>query len=415
MDSNGNFVDGIEYNIANEAAKSLNMVMKVHIPIDGYTWGFEMGNGEWTGVVGDLQFGRADINWGHLFIFDRRLKIMDFTQWYFIDSTCVMVPRSKVELTKVLRAFEPFQVETWMAFIFTLVLFVLMFMLFVFLNHKKGYVGSIITSIHCTIYISFRSGQFSKYMLYVWSVTIMQPHGMTTTMSKSSLRAVTAIFLLGSFILMTQYAGALKSLLTVTFYPKPINTFRELAQAVQDDDWNVNICCINMVTQMAESSDPSKQYVAKHLKLIREAKFSPTVEAYLNVSDYKTGNARNGKIYATVHAKSSLSIKTRELLLDESGYTDVHIMEDCFYDIAIALGLAKNSPYKESIDFKISQLREGGLIAKWMSESEIGEYKNEFRDDVPFSITDLQGPFYLHIIIMVIASLVFLWEFLQHL
>ncbi len=137
IDFEGNNFGGIEYNIANEAAKSLNMVMKVHNPADGYSWGFEKADGDWTGVIGDLQFDRADVSWGHLFIFARRLKIMDFTQWYFIDPTCVMVPNSHVASSKLFRAFEPFRPATWLGVVAMMASLVLMFMIHVILDDKK--------------------------------------------------------------------------------------------------------------------------------------------------------------------------------------------------------------------------------------------------------------------------------------
>ena len=90
----------------------------------------------------------------------------------------------------------------------------------------------------------------------------------------------------------------------------------------------------------------------------------------------------------------------------------VHIMEDCFYDLAIALGLSKNSPYKSSIDRKIEQLREGGFIAKWMQGDgdKLKDVQRETRKDNAFTLPQLQGPFLLHGVILVISILAFLGE-----
>ncbi len=136
LDFKNNKFDGIEYNIANEAAKSLNMIMEVHNPADGYNWGFEKEPGKFTGVVGEVQFELADICWGHLFIYGRRLKIMDFSQWYFIDKTCVMVPTSKETTSKVFKTLEPFQLTTWIGVLVMMAAMVISYIILAF-GHKE--------------------------------------------------------------------------------------------------------------------------------------------------------------------------------------------------------------------------------------------------------------------------------------
>ena len=105
---------GIELNIANESAFALNLIMKVHSPIDGYTWGVERAPDVWTGVMGDLQFGRADITWGHFFMVGKRMRVMDYTQWYFLDPTCAMVPTSTQAASKIFAIFRPLDLYTWL-------------------------------------------------------------------------------------------------------------------------------------------------------------------------------------------------------------------------------------------------------------------------------------------------------------
>ena len=98
------------------------------------------------------------------------------------------------------------------------------------------------------------------------------------------------------------------------------------------------------------------------------------------------------------------------MFISEGG-TDVHIMDDCFYDIAIALGLGKHSPYRESIDRKITQLREGGFIEKWMKLGDFKQVKQKPRKDNPFTMGQLQGPFYLFLLGLLASLIDFVWEF----
>ena len=239
----------------------------------------------------------------------------------------------------------------------------------------------------------------------------MQNNDLTHKMTKLSQRIVTLAFLLSAFVLFTGYEGALKSLLTVVVYQKPVNTFQELAEVMQRENWRVTVCCEPMMWHMGNSSSPSKQFVAKNLVLNEKATVAFTNQAFENVSDYKTGEERKGQIYAAVNTIKLLNNAIRTKLIDDAGYTDVHVMDDCFYEIAIALGLGKNSPYRESIDLKITQMREAGLIAKWMDESEVMEHTKEVREDEKFTLDDLQGPFLLHSILIGVSSLAFIIEY----
>ncbi len=45
------------------------------------------------------------------------------------------------------------------------------------------------------------------------------------------------------------------------------------------------------------------------------------------------------------------------------------IMGDCFKPTPIAIGLRKRNPLKPFMDKKITQLREAGLVKKWMSDA----------------------------------------------
>ena len=51
------------------------------------------------------------------------------------------------------------------------------------------------------------------------------------------------------------------------------------------------------------------------------------------------------------------------------GHSFVHIMDQCYSIVPIAHGIQKNSIIKKSLSLKIRQLREGGLIDKYISDA----------------------------------------------
>ena len=142
MDFKNEKYDGIEFHIANESAHALNLIMKLHTPADGYTWGVESSPDVWTGVMGDLQFDRADITWGHFFMVGKRMKVMSYTQWYFLDPTCAMVPRPTEATSKIFTVLAPLHLYTWLGIIAMMVGMMVMFTVELALNsHDKGEEG----------------------------------------------------------------------------------------------------------------------------------------------------------------------------------------------------------------------------------------------------------------------------------
>lgn len=253
----------------------------------------------------------------------------------------------------------------------------------------------------------------SYYMVYVIGLTMQQYHEQTFKINGYLMRAITFLYLFSCLMLYSGYSGALKSLLTVTVYPSPPNTFAELAKVATEQNWVITTCCEPMVYQMAESSDPNKRAIAEKLWLNTYEVDGWREQSFLNVSDFKTGHLRKGQQYATVNTIKTLQDVQFNMLSDEAGNTDVHIMDDCFYEIAIAFGLGKNSPYKESLDRKITQLREGGFIHKWMKAGEVKkEIHSHARKDTPFSMEQLQGLFYLYLLLITLSFTVFVFEYL---
>ncbi len=45
------------------------------------------------GVFGDLQRGVAEIGWANLYVMEQRRDILEFTDWYLVEPTCVYMRR----------------------------------------------------------------------------------------------------------------------------------------------------------------------------------------------------------------------------------------------------------------------------------------------------------------------------------
>ena len=392
MDDKGNFIDGIEYNIVNEAVKSLSMEMKAKIPDDGQFWGYlNRKTGKWTGVIGDVYRGDADITWGHLFIGTSRLTVVDFTQWYFMDPACVAVPRPREAYTKMFAALQPFSNNSWFAIITMIISMMLLFTIYQFIGNDNESFGS-------------------EYVMYVWASSMMQQHNMTHRIKNSILRLVVCLFLALSFILYSAYGGALKSILTITVYPPPVNTFDELTTVIKAENWKISTCCkalyrfwntydSNIADMMFVSNWGNPNFLENAIK---------------NVSFVATGEQRNGQQYALIDTQKTLKYGIHKFsLVDKNSQTDIHIMDQCYYYIPISFAIGKNSPLKEPINRKIVQLREGGFINKWMEDKVVIEVKQEARQDVAFTIEDLMGAFTILGLLLCLGCIALFIEFLN--
>ena len=96
------------------------------------------------------------------------------------------------------------------------------------------------------------------------------------------------------------------------------------------------------------------------------------------------------------------------ILFYRNGIAHAHIGRECFLPISIGLGLQRRSPYKKAMDRKILQLKEAGIVEKWLNDA--ADAMNEIRDrklvekaqrDKSLALSDFQGP-----IIILVALLI---------
>ena len=82
----------------NAISQALNFEYTIAPPSDGGLWGEEISPGNFTGVVGELQKGYADIIWANLFVVPDRFKYIDYLDPYSTDYVCYMVCKKSSRL-----------------------------------------------------------------------------------------------------------------------------------------------------------------------------------------------------------------------------------------------------------------------------------------------------------------------------
>ncbi|GFQ66548.1 lig_chan-Glu_bd domain-containing protein [Trichonephila clavata] len=196
---------GMEAELIKTIMAKIGVDYEIVTPQDGQ-YGIQLSSGNWTGVMGMLYKGEADIGIANLGIFEDRFRAVDFSSSYISDGFYFSYVKSanREQLFSFLRMFD---FSTWMCFLASFLL--------------ASVVILIILKDQETI---------SSIMLYLFGSFVGQ-----TLMFHRQINEWKVIFLswmLFAFIMSSVYSGALSSFLVLPSEEKSVETFRELSEAV---------------------------------------------------------------------------------------------------------------------------------------------------------------------------------------
>ncbi|GFS63033.1 lig_chan-Glu_bd domain-containing protein [Nephila pilipes] len=104
---------GIDIQLLNLLAENLNFRYTLHLPEDGGGYGLNK-NGTWTGIVGMIARGEADLSTAYLSMSEERSHVVDFsTSYYILETTFATdIPKPLIKYEVLLL---PFQMHIWIA------------------------------------------------------------------------------------------------------------------------------------------------------------------------------------------------------------------------------------------------------------------------------------------------------------
>lgn len=254
---------GYEYRIAKGLADSIGLTITIFTPTDGERWGFEKPpkSGKFSGLLGEIMGGNADMAWANLFTEVYRMNFMDFTDWYNTDEVCFLVPRSH-SYSKIFALIMPMDYFTWFGFLGAVAAFFLVF---------------------ATVYYQEVGGwerNAENVMPFVTAIALNQASPWTFKLHTQGLKFCAAVFLITMFVLLSGYAAALKTFLTINIYPTPVNTYDGLETLVRTRNLKVSVCCSSIINALRITTVESLQKVAD--RLVQPVKGS--LNPFLNVS-----------------------------------------------------------------------------------------------------------------------------------
>ncbi|XP_037090457.1 ionotropic receptor 21a-like, partial [Pollicipes pollicipes] len=374
---------GLETVLVQTFGTVINYVPEFTRPTDGGLWGRHEEDGTWSGLVGDLHYGRADVGMANLFISESKLEAIDMTTPYMTDYACYIaaVPPPPPRYLSLVRPL------TWRTWLWTLGSFALVVPVLWGLAH--GGDGA---------HNPFRSFTYSSF--YAFGVLIQE--AMHRLPRQLAAQLFLGLFFLFSVVISSAYRGNLIAYLMVPAPPTPLDTSRQLLASGLE--WGVRRAA-EWESWFQNSPDPIARRLADDIRF---------------VGSFQEGIRRaRDTNFAFINSKQSLQYLVATNFTDAMGEELMHVSRECYIPFSVALGLPKYSPLTSKFNLLIRRTIEAGLVDKYFKDvlesvrTQQGRRKAARESSTrqqPLNISHLQAPLGLYVIGLLLSLTAFVAE-----
>ncbi|GBM71822.1 Glutamate receptor ionotropic, kainate 4 [Araneus ventricosus] len=367
--------DGIEAEFLEILSKTLKFQYKLIVPEDKQ-WGAKQPNGSWTGMIGMVNRGEADMTMCSPAISEERKSVVFFTSPYEIEQI-VFATKAPGFLPKYFAYLYPFSSKVWLAVI--VLILTIPFLWKVLLKYKMR-----LTKLWSNVFISFLNGGTN--------INPVMP---------------SEYVLLGTWIPMVpfltySYTAVLLSFLTLPLQETVVRDVPELAQAISNGKYRC------MVYEGTGIKDLLKGSPTTSVQLIGKA-----VENYkwfINPTLEDVGKALSEKNVAVVSTRS---------FFEDHFFGRAVISYDYFHLAYFGLVLNKHFCCKKSLELALSRIQASGLFQKvkmhhqFRAHLKFRKYQTESLANInPLSIEDLSGALLMWLLGISSSIFAFLLELL---
>ena len=328
---------GLTFDILDEIARDLNFSYVVIEPPDGQ-WGIEEYDGNWTGMIRQVQKAEVDFAAAPFTMTSKRERVIDFAAPYFYDQSVVIV-RRPADDTKVFLYAYPFRMEVWICLGLSISLSAMCLYLYTM------YTPVYDMQEHWGRLKSLRRAIFERQWS-IWTIfgALMQQGNPWMPMAQSG-RMIVGAFWFFSVAVVATYTGNLIAFLAVNKIRMPFDMLE------------------SMIKQTSIKYGPASGVAL--VMLFRDATFDPykTVANNMQVApSYETAFewVKSGN-YAFIAEKSWFNYK-----LDED--CDIAMLKEEFYPNNYAWVFQSGAPYLKLFSKRINKIRETGLLDKWIQK-----------------------------------------------
>ncbi|GFT36795.1 lig_chan-Glu_bd domain-containing protein [Nephila pilipes] len=197
---------GVEGKYLDIILKALNLKYEMVLPEDK-EGGRLLSNGNWSGMIGEITKGNADLAFNYLIVNEQRGKVVDFSTIYLTGDMAFAIQKP-VAYPVSMAYIYPFDVTIWFLILALLFLMPLVFQAqfrtkYTYFNTLITFVGSLLGK------SSFRDDGKLKH------------------------RMITYLWYFFGMILSFSYSAVLLSVLTVALQIPTVKNFEELAKAIE--------------------------------------------------------------------------------------------------------------------------------------------------------------------------------------
>ncbi|XP_042238987.1 probable glutamate receptor [Homarus americanus] len=381
---------GLIPNLLQTVARSTNFSYRFSRPPDR-TWGTRQPDGSWSGMVGVVSRGEADISPGPFAISASRAEVVDFTWPVSVSYSRIMAPRGRPEVDPW-GFLLPLTPLVWTATMTALLV------------------------LSTTIFLLVTCLAQNNVNRTIWTVDV---YGLIRVLLQQNIselsdwwwweRLVLAVWMLMTLVLTRSYAGNLMSLLAVRHISEPYKTLRE----VLDDP---------SVTMIWQDNSASVQYfrTTDHgiFREVGEAETAGRIR-FLSLKEY--GSVVAPLLRRGDHVLIEEETVIKMLMAQDFTYTgrcDFHTSREQYLTIMLSMITQKNSPLIPALHNRIMRVMEAGLFDQWLKEiipnsTSCLHPPTKITVNTSLSIVSIWGMFMALSTGHVLGSLVFGFEFLS--
>nr|XP_015927423.1 glutamate receptor ionotropic, delta-1-like [Parasteatoda tepidariorum] len=355
---------GVEGRLLGTILDALHVIPEIVTPHD-FEWGSLKEDGNWTGMIGLVHRGEADIALSSIAQSFERMRDVDFSMSYTMTDTTFAVERPG-EISKGFVFMLPFSLEIWIITFAFIIAYPLLIRLFLS-NNSYAYlwlntVGNILK-------------QPSEIANKPWYNRIIQ-----------------ATWLLFAFSISCFYSAVLLSFLTFPIEGDLIRSFKQLSEAVTDSKLDCYVVRGTLtISKLLNLED-------EHLKRLGESiiRNNWLEKPKPNCSFNFCNAAKTGSAYLSL----------RELLEKYFGLRlDMYISKDSLGITPVAIAINPNFCCGKKLDDVLYRLIESGIYRKFVQDESLKSYI-EFSKNATF-VKDNFKPLLLHELIGAFMMLVF--------
>lgn len=358
---------GVDMQIVQTLAGARNFSLEFTEVSHDELWGYELPNGTWLGLVGQVFYEKADVGACNMFLDLHRWRQVDYSVPYNFERGCFVAPAPK-PLVNWQAPLLPFSGLTWASIAVALAL-------------CGGLLYAVVALSSQAELPEFRS-VVHDYLYMAAAFTMRAPH---IRPSQPPVRVYVGFVWLFCLILATAYSANLVAFLSSNQMSAPVDTLEQLSRSGLRIGGHAF-----WKTQFSASIDP----------LVRD--FSNVLESDVELSSLF--DRVEGGEFALIENKQYLELQAGARFTYGSR-TTIRIVPECLLPYSIGLAFQKNSPLKRNFDGVILRLFESGVLQKWKEEV-VTFYRRQYSgrklDDEfantrvrPLELTQLQGVFFV--------------------